>query len=108
METRLDHRRSACSNFINKVRSRPGATPQLGFWGHIWQFVFGSLFTSLGLMGGELFRRFTQPNMLFADGAQEMFKKKLFWKVGPQLIGGVVGYIAAGGFLQNVLGYYVG
>ncbi|MFM5630377.1 hypothetical protein ACET67_20310, partial [Aeromonas veronii] len=23
METRLDHRRSACSNFINKVRSRP-------------------------------------------------------------------------------------
>ncbi|MFM5450928.1 hypothetical protein ACET9A_02940 [Aeromonas veronii] len=25
METRLDHRRSACSNFINKVRSRPGA-----------------------------------------------------------------------------------
>ncbi|WP_270670596.1 hypothetical protein, partial [Aeromonas sp. QDB04] len=24
METRLDHRRSACSNFINKVRSRPG------------------------------------------------------------------------------------
>ena len=24
METRLDHRRSVCSNFINKVRSRPG------------------------------------------------------------------------------------
>ncbi|WP_323947942.1 hypothetical protein, partial [Aeromonas hydrophila] len=23
METQLDHRRSACSNFINKVRSRP-------------------------------------------------------------------------------------
>ena len=23
METRLDHRRSVCSNFINKVRSRP-------------------------------------------------------------------------------------
>ncbi|MGR6424488.1 hypothetical protein ACUZ8Y_15795 [Aeromonas veronii] len=85
-----------------------GSSPQLGFWGHIWHFAFGSLFTSLGLMGGELFRRFTQPNMLFADGAQEMFKKKLFWKVGPQLIGGVVGYIAAGGFLQNVLGYYVG
>ncbi|MEA9434072.1 SLAC1 family transporter, partial [Aeromonas caviae] len=29
METRLDHRRSACSNFINKVRSRPGMTPML-------------------------------------------------------------------------------
>ena len=85
-----------------------GSSPQLGIWGHIWHFVFGSLFTSLGLMGGELFRRFTQPDLLMADGAQEMFKKKLFWKVGPQLIGGVVGYIAAGGFLQNVLGYYVG
>lgn len=32
-----------------------GSSPQLGFWGHIWHFVFGSLFTSLGLMGGELF-----------------------------------------------------
>ena len=27
METRLDHRRSACSNFINKVRSRPDVNP---------------------------------------------------------------------------------
>src|SRR5574344_1628420 len=27
METRLDHRRSVCSNFINKVRSRPGGEP---------------------------------------------------------------------------------
>ena len=27
METRLDHRRSACSNFINKVRSRPAIKP---------------------------------------------------------------------------------
>lgn len=27
METRLDHRRYACSNFINKVRSRPGQHP---------------------------------------------------------------------------------
>ncbi|MCF5911143.1 DUF4209 domain-containing protein, partial [Aeromonas veronii] len=29
METRLDHRRSACSNFINKVRSRPEVLPAL-------------------------------------------------------------------------------
>lgn len=85
-----------------------GGSPQLGVWGHIWFFVFGSLFSSLGMMAGELFRRFTQPDLLLADGAQEMFKKKLFWKAGPQLIGGVVGYIAAGGLLQNVLGYYVG
>ena len=31
METRLDHRRYACSNFINKVRSRPVDAPQLIF-----------------------------------------------------------------------------
>jgi hypothetical protein len=85
-----------------------GASPHLGFWGHFWFFVIGSLFSSLGMMAGELFRRFTQPDLLLADGAQEMFKKKLFWKVGPQLIGGIVGYIAAGGFMQNVLGYYIG
>ncbi|WP_244082006.1 hypothetical protein, partial [Aeromonas caviae] len=30
METRLDHRRSACSNFINKVRSRPDQETTIG------------------------------------------------------------------------------
>ena len=30
METRLDHRRYACSNFINKVRSRPAVAVGFG------------------------------------------------------------------------------
>lgn len=85
-----------------------GDSPQLGFWGHLWYFLFGSLFVSLGLMGGELFRWFVHPDVLMADNAGEMFKKRLFWKAGPQLIGGVIGSIALGGFMQNVLGYYVG
>lgn len=85
-----------------------GGSPHLGFWGHFWFFVFGSLFLSLGLMGGELFRRFVKPDILIANGAQDMFKQRLFWKVGPQLIGGVIGIIACSGFMKNVLGYYIG
>ena len=34
METQLDHRRSACSNFINKVRSRPERGKGLSYINH--------------------------------------------------------------------------
>ena len=39
METWLDHRRSACSNFINKVRSRPGSCVGPGRAYHLQQLA---------------------------------------------------------------------
>lgn len=35
---------------------------------------------------GDMFREFTQPTALFASGAVDMAKKKMFWLIGPQLI----------------------
>ena len=85
-----------------------GSAPDLGFWGHLWYFIFGTLFVSAGLIGGELFRRFVHPDVLVAQNASELFKQRVFWKAGPQLIGAVVGLIAHSGFMHNVLGYNVG
>lgn len=85
-----------------------GVWPHIGFWGHLWTFIIGSLFLSLGMMAGELFRRFAQPNQLRANGTMKMLEKRLFWKVGPQFIGAIVGGSAVDSFMQNVLGYYIG
>ena len=46
METRLDHRRSACSNFINKVRSRPD--------GHLGRSLYFSIVTFVTLGYGDI------------------------------------------------------
>ncbi|MGL4478627.1 MAG: hypothetical protein ACRCVK_10420 [Aeromonas veronii] len=38
-----------------------GKAPWLGFWGLTATFVFGTLFTGVGMCIGEWFRRFTHP-----------------------------------------------
>jgi hypothetical protein len=47
----------------------------------------------LGWHLGDMFRRFAQPDMFFASGAIDMAKRKLFWIVGPQLIGVLIAFI---------------
>jgi hypothetical protein len=34
---------------------------------------------------GDLFRRFVKPDFVFASGAGDLFYKRVFWLVGPQL-----------------------
>lgn len=93
---------------IVMLSAMSGDYPNLGFWGYFWYFIFGSLFMALGAMGGELVRRFIHPDVLMAEGAGDMLKKRLFWKFGPQCIGAVIGSVICGSFMNNVLGYYVG
>lgn len=82
-----------------------GSAPYLGFWGHFWFLICGTFFSSLGMMGGEYFRRFTMPDLIAARDATEMFSKKMFWRVGPQMIGGAIGLMACSGVMKNFLGY---
>ncbi|WP_429220605.1 hypothetical protein, partial [Aeromonas veronii] len=64
-----------------------GKAPWLGFWGLTATFVFGTLFTGVGMCIGEWFRRFTHPDWISTSGAVETFKAKIFWLMGPQAIG---------------------
>ena len=61
------------------------------------------------LHGGSIlrptFRRFVIPDAYFTSGAVDSFKKKIFWMIGPQCIGGFIGFMATKGFMTNVLGY---
>lgn len=42
---------------------------------------------------GDVFRKFAQPEMFFANGSIDLAKKKLFWMVGPQFIGVGIAFI---------------
>ncbi|MGN5224530.1 hypothetical protein [Aeromonas veronii] len=84
-----------------------GKAPWLGFWGQTATFVFGTLFTGVGMCIGEWFRRFTHPDWISTSGAVETFKAKIFWLMGPQAIGALIGFFAFQGFMNNILGYAV-
>ena len=42
-----------------------------------------------------------------ARSTMELFDRKVFWLVGPQVIGWIAGFIASQGFMRNVLGYVI-
>ncbi len=77
----------------------------LGFFGNIALLISGTIFTTIGVFVGDAFRRFVMPDAYFTTGAVDTFKKKIFWMIGPQCIGWLIGVIACNGFMKNVLGY---
>lgn len=67
--------------------------------------IGGTFFTTLGVVIGDGLRRFTKPDIIFAGDGVGLFKQKVFWLIGPQVIGWIIGMIATQGFLSHVPGY---
>lgn len=76
----------------------------IGFLGYLAMPVVGTFWTTVGVAGGDAFRRFVMPDVMFAADALEMFRKRVFWLWGPQVIGWIMGYMAFTGTMRNVLG----
>lgn len=79
----------------------------IGFMGYLSALIFGTLFTSCGVVIGDVFRRFVMPDLVFVSGSFDMLCKKVFWLIGPQAIGWLIGYMGYQGFMRNVLGFYI-
>jgi hypothetical protein len=77
----------------------------LGFFGNIATLVFGTVFTTIGVAVGDAIRRFVKPDVLFASSAIDIFRAKVFWMIGPQVIGWIIGFMAFNGFMEHTLGY---
>jgi hypothetical protein len=77
----------------------------LGFFALLATLIFGTLFTSVGVILGDMFRRFIHPDILIAESSTDMFKKRVLWMVGPQIIGWIIMFIGFQGFMTNVLGF---
>ncbi|XAG82173.1 hypothetical protein MRN14_06160 [bacterium 19NY03SH02] len=77
----------------------------VGFLGWLAFLVSGTLLTGTGAFIGRLFLDFVRPDIYLTTGAVDAFYKRLFWSIGPQFIGGLIGFMATQGFMSNVLGY---
>jgi hypothetical protein len=77
----------------------------IGFFGCLSLLISGTIFTTIGVVIGDVFRRFALPDAYLTTGAVDTFKKKIFWMIGPQCIGWFIGFMATSGFMQNVMGY---
>lgn len=78
---------------------------RLGFFGFAAFLLVGTVFTTIGVSVGDVFRRFVMPDAYITSGAVDSFKKKVFWSIGPQTIGWFIGFVATNGFMTNVLGF---
>ena len=70
--------------------SNPELRTARAFWlwlvGGIEVFIVGPI----GWKIGDAFRKFAHPDLVFAGGAIAMARQKLFWMVGPQILGYVL------------------
>ncbi len=70
------------------------AVVQMGFFGKAIAVILGAFLGMYGARIGEAFRRFTAPDAIYTTGgASSVFLTKLFWLMGPQLIGMFIGVI---------------
>ena len=80
-----------------------------GIWSVIWSIVVYCIVDEIGVgytllnipisfvayLLGDAFRRFTAPTAIFtSQGATDIFFKKLFWLIGPQIVSMIIGSVA--------------
>lgn len=78
----------------------------LGFFGYVAMLIVGTSTTTIGVVVGDAIRRLAMPDLVLAAGGVDLLRKKVFWLVGPQVIGWFVGYIAFKGVMGK-LGFYL-
>ena len=74
--------------------------------GFFWKTLAVVLGAPLGMWGasiGNAFRKFTKPDAIYTTGgAGSIFVTRIFWSVGPQLIGMFFGVIIAQVIVQKL------
>lgn len=72
-----------------------------GFFHKCFSVIVASILGTIGAVIGDGIRRFAMPDAMLTSGIGETIKAKLFWMVGPQLIGMAIGvFVGAGVVLR--------
>lgn len=69
---------------------------------HVYFLVSTGIFVGSFAYLGKLVRDFVVPDAIVTNGAVDTFKQKVFWMIGPQVIGGVIGLIATHGLHKTL------
>jgi len=63
-----------------------------GFFAKLLAVIVGTIFGGSGALIGDAIRKFAQPDAVFTSGGLvQLAWLKLFWKIGPQTIGLLIG-----------------
>jgi hypothetical protein len=63
-----------------------------GFFSRIFIFIFATIFSFVGILIGDAVRKIAIPDSIFTTGGIfAILKQKLFWFIGPQLVGALIG-----------------
>lgn len=76
--------------------------------GGIGRAAYAAAFIVVALIAwriGDVFRKFAQPDAVFASGAVEMAGKKLFWIVGPQVVAVWLAFLGAVVLAGSTVGF---
>ena len=75
----------------------------MGFFGKLFLAVLMSILGFIGVLLGDLFRKFFCPDFILTSGLGNMIYQKLFWLAGPQIVG-YLGGMAATMWLFSLAG----
>lgn len=84
---------------ITRIASK---TEPLSLLEQIYFFVATGFFVGSFAYLGKLVRDFVMPDAIVTTSAVDSFKQKLFWAIGPQVIGAVIGFMATQGLHNNL------
>jgi hypothetical protein len=77
-------------------------TNTYSFIEHVYFLGATGVFVGSFAYVGKLFRYFVMPDAILTSGAGDTFKQKIFWMIGPQVIGAVIGLIATHGLHKTL------
>ena len=64
----------------------------VGFFGRIGIFILATIFAYVGTLVGDYLRKIAIPDSIITTGGMsQILKEKLFWFIGPQCIGAIIG-----------------
>jgi len=78
----------------------------LGFLGLLLTPFVGGFLTFVGVAIGDAICRAMRPDFMMGSSSLELFKAKVFWRIGPQAIGWFCGFVAYQNVMRNVFGIY--
>jgi hypothetical protein len=67
---------------------------------NIVQIPFGFV----GYLAGNALRKALHPDFVIASGFWGLLKEKIFWRIGPQLIGALIGIAVVAGLISMLIG----
>ena len=76
---------------------------QFGTVSKVFGFISGTIFSFIGVYIGDFVRKAVLPDVIYSSGMTDMIKQKLFWFIGPQLIGGAIGAFVG----ASIIGFIV-